>query len=83
MDKVENPVALFNRSVITEGTKEQIMIIKIKLTVTGSTPPNRTRQLISPKTIELDVAEKNVNKIVSVLEGWIKTLENMKGLLKF
>ena len=58
------------------------MDIKIKLTVTGYNPPNRSRQLIGPKVIEFSVSEAQVDRTVRGIESWIKTLESLKGWLK-
>ena len=58
------------------------MNIKIKLSVTGTTPPNRTRSLIEPKSIEFDVPEDKVDAVVSRLEKAIAKLEDFKNWLK-
>ena len=59
------------------------MIVKIKLTVTGSNPPNRTRSLIEPKSIEIEIPEDHVEAATKRLEKFIAKLENFKDLLKF
>ena len=58
------------------------MNVKIKLTVTGQNPPNRTRQLVDPKVIEFTIPESQVDRTVRGIEAWIKTLESFKSWLK-
>jgi hypothetical protein len=57
------------------------MEIKVRLTVTGQTPPNRTRSLIQPKVLTFNVAEKNVDAFVKKIDKTIARLEALKDLL--
>ena len=59
------------------------MNIKIRLSVTGTSEPNRTRTLIEPRAIEFEVPEDKVDAVVVKIDKAIRKLEDFKNWLKF
>jgi len=62
------------------------MKVKIRLTITGSNPPNKIRQLIEPQQVEFEVDEDKVDAVAAnldkVVTGFMKSLSKTSGKLQ-